>query len=361
MPKEKMKNQKNKQDAESKATLPAKKKSFQIVEIPIYQLELSDEDKGIRDKEQYERTKDSIEAIGLNDPLNVFPVGDKKYKVSCGNHRLRILKELRWQKVPCIIEDKTKEEAFISGIADNICRSNYSAIQKEEIVFEATQKPSFKKNEELGRQIGLSKAHIGKLLKGYQLRKEINEKAKKIFTLPTDVICDTEPIKDIDNRIKLLNLVEKKKIMRKDVRRIAELCQDDLKLGNQILAGTVNFYLIKSDLRRRVKSSLNKSRRKNGSYTSYDIEPFKNIYDAIVAVGKQLKLLDEGKEKKRAVDYCKVSATVLLESLQQKGEISKEDFEHLKKDVLGINLDKLESYDGSLLKNNLNYYFQGGN
>ncbi len=65
--------------------------------------------------EKYQEIKRSIEAHGIRDPLKVTP----DYTVIAGHQRLRIARELGFEKVPVVILDVTPEEAEYLLIADN--------------------------------------------------------------------------------------------------------------------------------------------------------------------------------------------------------------------------------------------------
>jgi hypothetical protein len=53
--------------------------------------------------------KESIEKEGIRNPLSVRE-NDKGYVVEVGNQRLQVLKELGIQKVPCVINTKSKKD-----------------------------------------------------------------------------------------------------------------------------------------------------------------------------------------------------------------------------------------------------------
>ena len=65
--------------------------------------------------EKYEEIKQSIAAHGIRDPLKVL----SDYTIVAGHQRLRIAKELGFEKVPVIVLDIAPEEAEYLLIADN--------------------------------------------------------------------------------------------------------------------------------------------------------------------------------------------------------------------------------------------------
>ncbi len=91
---------------------------FFVNEVPISLLKPHPKNADYYDDlpdEKYQEVKRSIEAHGIRDPLKVTP----NYTVIAGHQRLKIAKELGFEKVPVVILDVTPEEAEYLLIADN--------------------------------------------------------------------------------------------------------------------------------------------------------------------------------------------------------------------------------------------------
>jgi site-specific DNA-methyltransferase (adenine-specific) len=76
-----------------------------------------------------EELRGSIEQEGLLDPILVRQKGDE-YLVIDGVMRLRVVKELGWQKVDCIIQDADEEKAYHLAYIKNTERKNLNAIEQ---------------------------------------------------------------------------------------------------------------------------------------------------------------------------------------------------------------------------------------
>jgi len=87
-------------------------------QVPIYLLKPHPKNTDYYDDlpvEKYREIKKSIETHGIRDPLKVTP----DYTIIAGHQRLRIAKELGFEKVPVVILDVTPEESEYLLIADN--------------------------------------------------------------------------------------------------------------------------------------------------------------------------------------------------------------------------------------------------
>lgn len=68
---------------------------------------------------------DSIERIGLINPIRVRAIGDV-YEVVAGAHRLQAMDALGWREVPCIITTDDNIHAELAMIDENLCRAELS-------------------------------------------------------------------------------------------------------------------------------------------------------------------------------------------------------------------------------------------
>ena len=86
--------------------------------FPIKQLSLLENNPRKITKEQFQKLIKSIQDdpdFLWKRPLLVNKIGDK-YTVYAGNQRLRAAKKLKWEEIPCIIEQNLSEEIMKSRI-----------------------------------------------------------------------------------------------------------------------------------------------------------------------------------------------------------------------------------------------------
>jgi ParB family chromosome partitioning protein len=65
---------------------------------------------------------ESIRANGLLQPIMVKPKGDG-YELVFGLHRLEACRKLGWKKIPALVKDISSEEAFLTGLIENLQRN----------------------------------------------------------------------------------------------------------------------------------------------------------------------------------------------------------------------------------------------
>jgi ParB family chromosome partitioning protein len=73
----------------------------------------------------------SIKEKGLLQPLVVRPVGSH-FEVICGHRRLEACKRLRIHEVPCIVQEKSDEEAYEVALIENMQRESLTPIEEAE-------------------------------------------------------------------------------------------------------------------------------------------------------------------------------------------------------------------------------------
>lgn len=74
---------------------------------------------------------DSIEAVGLINPIRVRPLGGQ-YEIIAGRHRFTACDSLGWKEIPCVIVDDDDRHAEMSMIAENLHRADLTALERDE-------------------------------------------------------------------------------------------------------------------------------------------------------------------------------------------------------------------------------------
>lgn len=79
---------------------------------------------GLRDLDEavVAELAESIRINGLLQPVMVKPSGDG-YELVFGLHRLEACKRLGWKKIPALVRDVSSEDAFLTGLVENIQRN----------------------------------------------------------------------------------------------------------------------------------------------------------------------------------------------------------------------------------------------
>lgn len=72
---------------------------------------------------------ESIEAVGLINPIRVRPRGDG-YEVVAGSHRLQAIELLGWREVMCLLVEDDDLRAELAMIDENLCRAELSPSER---------------------------------------------------------------------------------------------------------------------------------------------------------------------------------------------------------------------------------------
>ena len=116
-----------------------------------------------------EELKRSIEKDKLLDPLFVREVEKNHYTIIDGNRRFRVVKDLGWTSVECIVSDADEEESYHLSYIKNTHRENFNPIEESTYLQTVKDRLGYN-NEDLVR-------------KGYGRRSTIDDKLS-LLTLP---------------------------------------------------------------------------------------------------------------------------------------------------------------------------------
>ena len=328
-----------------------------IVWIPLDKIVPSRWRSGIRNKEKYENLKVSIKVHDLIDPIKVFPVDGDKYEPFAGDHRYEALKELRWEKAPCIIEDITPQTAYERCFSDNYLHLPYTSVGLEDMVARGFDSGNYKSKAELGIKIELSGQWIGRLLESRRIRNELKEKSGVTFDVGTEVILATRPLKNKNDVVQLLKLVQKKKIYAKDTEKVAKLCQSDKILNRAILYEGIPYGQVIAGYQNKLSKDTKKKKTKTIAIDNPQLS--KDIYKTVSEnIDTYLLALDDGDSKKTAVNFLKMTVAVIAETLCHDEVITKEQFKQIRDDILGVYRSDLKDYQGESLDNNIGKWVQ---
>jgi len=82
--------------------------------------------------EQWQELKASIEKNGFNIPILVKDNGDGTYELIDGEHRIQIVKEMGWEKIPAVITDADEKKATLLNILANTARGTQNPMDVAE-------------------------------------------------------------------------------------------------------------------------------------------------------------------------------------------------------------------------------------
>ena len=103
-------------------TLQHKEHQFRMIPVDLIDVLNPRE----RNGQVFEEIVENIRNVGLKKPISVTKRTDKsgalRYKLICGEGRLKAFKKLGEREIPALVLDASDEEAFIMSLAENIAR-----------------------------------------------------------------------------------------------------------------------------------------------------------------------------------------------------------------------------------------------
>lgn len=80
--------------------------------------------------EELKRLEESIKENGLISPVLVRPKPDGRYEIVSGHRRLKAFKNLKQDKIRCIVKTLTNDEAVIAMVDSNLQREHILPSEK---------------------------------------------------------------------------------------------------------------------------------------------------------------------------------------------------------------------------------------
>lgn len=118
-----------------------------VVEISLERLHsFHDHPFKVKDDEEMQKLKESIEKYGIMNPLIVMPMPDGVYQIVSGHRRKYCAEQLGYTKVPVIIRYFEEEDSIISMVDSNLHR--------EKLLFSEKAMAYKMKNEAMKRKTG---------------------------------------------------------------------------------------------------------------------------------------------------------------------------------------------------------------
>lgn len=135
--------------------------------------------------EQEKELKASITENGFTIPILVRPVADGKFELIDGEHRIKIVREMKWEKIPAIITSTDDKKAAMLNILANTARGTQDPIDISEALNKA--KAGGATEEELMAAMGHTKDWVVFYLKLKEIAEPYRTELKEL-RLPIGVV-----------------------------------------------------------------------------------------------------------------------------------------------------------------------------
>lgn len=116
------------------------------------------------DPKAFAELKDSIQEVGILQPLVVRPHDDGKFQIVCGERRYRAACELGLQHVPTIVKEVDDLTALRMAYEENIQREDLSLIDEASFLHGLLDKGLVKNQRELAKAMGVSEGRVSQKL-----------------------------------------------------------------------------------------------------------------------------------------------------------------------------------------------------
>lgn len=152
------------------------------IDPPIFTRDYPDED--------FQKLKNSMEKMSQLQNIVVRTNGNGQYQCVSGWTRIQVARDLKWKFIVAKIVNITEDKALLYGMAENLCRRDLSAIERERGFHELNTK--FKVSlRELSRMLWGKTSHewVRRCAKAYEIRQDFGDDWEKVSSnLPTDIV-----------------------------------------------------------------------------------------------------------------------------------------------------------------------------
>lgn len=165
------------------------------------------------DKEEIKNLALSIKEKGLLQPITI----NKQNELIIGERRVRALKILNENTVNAIVLDVDDLTAKEISLIENWHRADLTSVEKENALWDLWNSGKYESKLELGKKLGLSERHIGRIIEARNFRKKTDA-----ASVSTHTISDTVGLSDKE-RIDIIEKVSKGELASSKVRDIVRL------------------------------------------------------------------------------------------------------------------------------------------
>lgn len=165
------------------------------------------------DDNSLQELMDSIEAVGLRQPISVYDNEDGTYTLISGERRLRAFKALGIKQIPVFLD--TKEDGSmlrIKALVENLARENLNPIESA-LSIAAEMEENGWTQEELAKKLAYSQSKISKLLSILKLSPSVQTKVRNLEYTVVSVLSELSRV-DKSRQMAVLNHIINNKLVR---------------------------------------------------------------------------------------------------------------------------------------------------
>src|SRR5216683_4777256 len=138
------------------------------------------------DEEKLRELSESMQQVGLKQPIFVRPIGDR-FQVVSGERRLRAAKLLGWTSISAVVQSLSNLDAAIGGLVENVQREDLTPIERAR-AFKQLNEPPFDLNQrEIAKRAGLDQSEIARTLELLDQPEQIQKLLSRATISPSHV------------------------------------------------------------------------------------------------------------------------------------------------------------------------------
>ena len=179
------------------------------------------------DDDALEELAQSIQQVGLIQPLLVRKVDDKHYELIAGERRLRAVKKLNMKTVPCIVQAGIdEEESALMAIIENLQRENLSYMEEALCYAQMLDRYSLTQ-EQLAMRLGKSQSSIANKLRLLKLPESVANAVTEAH-LSERHARELIRLNDEEEQLRAVELIKERNMSVKETERYVTKRLDDM-------------------------------------------------------------------------------------------------------------------------------------
>jgi len=192
-----------------------------------------------RNKKRFQLIVQNIANIGLKRPITVSPAeiknGEQWYNLVCGQGRVEAYVALGQEKIPAVVVEVSREEAFLMSLVENLARKQH--INLELVKQIATLKNRGYKSSEIAKKIDMNREYVRGIIRLIDRGEERLINAVEKGQIPITIAVEISAAKDEDAQLALLEAYEKSKLRGSALKKARQLIALRRSQGKSLRAG----------------------------------------------------------------------------------------------------------------------------
>lgn len=175
------------------------------------------------DKESIENLGNSLLSQGLINPPEV----DKDDVVITGEMRVRAAQLKKIKRIKCsLLVGVDDLERFERQTIENLHHNQFTSEERENAVKKLWESGKYSSQKEMGMKIGLNQRSISRILKAYNIRKELKNEKIPAAGISTRDLSNIGSLSKKEERKKIAQKVVKNEIKPKEVRKVVKVIKE---------------------------------------------------------------------------------------------------------------------------------------